>query len=232
MRNALRRVDLFFAHGPEARRLVLELGLPVDRLRNGVAPIAGLEARPRAGLPAPRIVFAGRLHPEKGPDLLIRALAAMERPPPTLMLGSGDMEDELRRAVGNAGLGRVVRFMGWRPDPAPFIAGASAVAVPSRHEAWSQVAVTAMGLGVPVVGFAVEGLPITLGSGRGMLVPPADPAALAEALEDVVAGRRSVDRGDARAYAFRFSPSRVASVYGSAYRALAAREALAATSAA
>jgi glycosyltransferase involved in cell wall biosynthesis len=232
MRSALRRVDLFFAHGPEARRLVLELGLPVDRLRSGIAPVAGLDARPRAGLPSPRIVFAGRLHPEKGPDLLIQALAAMDRPPPTLMLGSGEMEDELRRAVRKARLHRVVRFLGWQPQPASFMAGASAVVVPSRHEAWSQVAVTAMGLGVPVVGCAVEGLPITLGAGRGMLVPPADPVALARALDDVIAGRRSVDHGEARAYAFRFSPERVAAVYGSAYRALVAREELAATSAA
>ena len=232
MRGALRRVDLFFAHSPQARRLVLELGLGADRLRSGIAPVGGPDVRPRADLPAPRIVFAGRLHPEKGPDLLIEALAEMNRPPPTFVLGSGAMEGELRDQVRRAGLSKVVRFMGWQAEPASFIAGASALVVPSRHEAWSQAAVTAMGLGVPVVGCAVEGLPLTLGSRRGVLVPPADAPALAHALADVIAGRRTVDRAGARAYALRFSPQRVASVYASAYRTLVAREELAATSAA
>jgi glycosyltransferase involved in cell wall biosynthesis len=78
----------------------------------------------------------------------------------------------------------------------------------------------AMGLDVPVVGTAVEGLPITLGAGRGVLVPPEDPAALAAALSDVVAGRHTTNVEDARAYAHRFSPERVAAVYASAYRSL------------
>ena len=144
----------------------------------------------------------------------------------------GELEPQLRARVEQLGLTRCVRFTGWQPEPASFIAGATALAVPSRHEAWSQTAALAMGLGVPVVASAVEGLPLTLGAGRGVLVPPDDPAALAAALEEVIAGRHSVDRGAARDYAFRFSPARVASVYASAYRSLVAREAREAVSAA
>ena len=225
MRNALRRVDLFFAHGPQARQLVLELGLPANRLRTGISPVPELDASPDPDLPSPRIVFAGRLHPEKGPDVLVEALAMMERRPLTLMLGAGELEPQLRARVEKLGLTRSVRFTGWHPRPASFIAGASALAVPSRHEAWSQSAALAMGLGVPVVASAVEGLPLTLGAGRGVLVPPDDPASLAEALDDVVAGRQTVDCGAARDYALRFSPERVASVYASAYRSLVAHEA-------
>lgn len=225
MRGALRRVDMFFAHGPQARGLVLELGLPAARLRSGISPVPGLDARPKAGLPSPRIVFAGRLHPEKGPDVLLDAIALMNPTPPTLMLGAGEMEQQLRARVEELGLAASVRFAGWQSEPAPFIAGAAALAVPSRHEAWSQTAALAMGLGVPVVASAVEGLPLTLGGGRGMLVPPEDPASLAGALADAIAGRHTVDRDSARAYALRFSPARVASVYASAYRSLVAREA-------
>jgi glycosyltransferase involved in cell wall biosynthesis len=224
MRAALRRVDLFFAHGPEARRLVLEAGLPAQRLRPGLAPIAGLTARPLEGLPSPRIVFAGRLHHEKGPDLLLEAVARLERPPATLILGAGDLDADLRRRSHQLGLDRVVRFVGWQPQPERYIAGASVLVVPSRHEAWSQAAVIAMGLGVPVVGTAVEGLPITLGARRGVLVPPDDPELLAGSLEGVLAGRLQTDRRGARAYASRFSSARVAAVYASAYRALVERE--------
>ena len=225
MRGALRRVDLFFAHGPQARQLVLDLGLPAARLRTGISPVPGLDATPRTGLPSPRIVFAGRLHPEKGPDVLLDALALMDSPPPTLMLGAGEMEPQLRASVERLRLASSVRFAGWHSEPASFIAGAAALAVPSRHEAWSQAAALAMGLGVPVVASAVEGLPLTLSGRRGVLVPPEDPSSLAAALAGVIAGEHAVDRDAARDYALRFSPARVASVYASAYRSLVSREA-------
>jgi glycosyltransferase involved in cell wall biosynthesis len=62
--------------------------------------------------------------------------------------------------------------------------------VPSREEPWSQSALLALGLGVAVVGTAVDDLAHTLGGGRGVLVPPEDPRALAGALSRVLAGER------------------------------------------
>jgi glycosyltransferase involved in cell wall biosynthesis len=224
LRDALKRVSLFYAHGPAARRTVLAYGLPAVRLRPGLSSVDGFDSQPRPGLPAERVVFVGRLHSEKGVDLLIEALALIDRAVPTVVVGAGPMEPELRRLVHARGLKRSVAFAGWRPQPADWIAGASVLAVPSRNEAWSQAAVMAMGLGVPVVAASVEGLPITLGAGRGVLVPPEDPAALAAALEDVLAGRRTTNLEDARAYALRFSSTRVAAVYASAYRTLLAQE--------
>ncbi len=68
-----------------------------------------------------------------------------------------------------------------------------------------------LGLGVPVAGTAVDGLARTLGEGRGVLVPPEDPRALAGALSRVLAGERP---GPAlgRAYARQFTPSAAAAV--------------------
>src|SRR4051812_14594401 len=60
MREALERVDVFFAHGPSARDTVLAHGLPLERMREGISPVVGTHAHPLAGLPSPRIVFAGR----------------------------------------------------------------------------------------------------------------------------------------------------------------------------
>ena len=233
MRTALERVGLVFAHGPSARTLFADLGVGPDRLRSGVSAVDGLDARPLRGLPSPRIVFAGRLRAEKGPDLLIEALALLDDPPPALLLGSGPLERRLRRLARRRGLGPVVRFCGWRRDVARFLAGASACVVPSRHDAWSQTAVQAMGLRVPVIAAAVDGLPSTLGSSRGVLVQPEDPEALATAIERVLAGDLPVDHEDARAYAQRFTPERVARAYASEYARLAAGpEALRATEAA
>jgi glycosyltransferase involved in cell wall biosynthesis len=220
LREALLRVDLMFAHGPSTRALFSDLGVGPDRLRSGASAIEGIDARPRRGLPSPRIVFAGRLHEEKGPDLLIEALALLDDPPPTLILGTGPLERLLRRMARRMRVDRSVRFLGWRPDVARYIAGSSVCVVPSRHDAWSQTAVIAMGLGVPVVAAAVEGLPATIGSSRGVLVAPEDPAALAEGIDRVLAGELAVDREEARLYAQRFLPDRVARAYADEYRQL------------
>jgi glycosyltransferase involved in cell wall biosynthesis len=220
LRSALQRVDRFLAHGPATRETALRAGLAAERISAGISAIPDDGAAAVVPLPRPRLVFAGRLHEEKGPDLLLEALALMPSPPRTYVLGSGPMEAELMDLACRRGLERTVRFCGWRPRIAPWLAGASACVVPSRYEAWSQTAVQAMALGVPVVGAAVEGLPLTLSEGRGVLIPPEDPAALAEALRAVLAGRRSTDLDAARAYAARFRPRPVAARYAALYREL------------
>jgi len=222
LRAALRRVDRFFAHGPGARRTVLDAGLPADRIRSGISPVAGMEARPRRGAPAGRIVFAGRLDPDKGPDVLLEAVALMRSRPPVIMLGAGRLEAELRAQRSRLGLGDRVEMLGWARDPAPVIAGAAVLVIPSRDESFSQTAVLGMGLGVPVIGTDVDGFPATLGGGRGIMVAPEDPVALAAAIDGVLSGRLSVDAPAARRFARQFEPERVASIYEETYRAITA----------
>ena len=83
----------------------------------------------------------------------------------------------------------------------------------------------APGARVPVVGTAVDGLARTLGEGRGVLVPPGDPRALAGALSRVLAGERP-DPALGRAYARQFTPSAAAAVYASASPAARCRAGL------
>jgi glycosyltransferase involved in cell wall biosynthesis len=215
------RLDCFFAHGPAARTWAARIGVPGDRIIAGESVIDGLDARPRADLPSPRITYAGRLAADKGPDVLVEALGLLEDPPPAFLLGDGELRASLEHQVAELGLGDVVRFSGWQPYPERFVAGASVHVVPSRQDAWSQSAVLAMGLGVPVVGTAVEGLPDTLGGGRGVLVPPEDPRALAGAIGAVLVGLCESDLDAARVYARRFRAERIAARYASVYRALA-----------
>jgi len=220
-RQAARRVDLLFAHGPSARAWATEIGLDDGRLRDGRSSVHGLSARPLPGLPTPRLTFAGRLRGDKAPDLLIEALALMGAPPPAYLIGDGPLRGPLTQLAAARGLDAVVHLPGWSFEPGRYIAGASVHVVPSREESWSQSAVLALGLGVPVVGTAVDGLARTLGNGRGTLVPPEDPAALAEALSRVLAGDRP-DPVPGRTYARQFTPSAAAAVYARAYRQLIA----------
>ncbi len=220
MARALRRVDAFFGHGPATGAEALRLGLPPSRLREGRSAIEPPMAVRNPELPSPRLVFAGRLHREKGPDLLIEALGLMRRPPPTFVLGAGALVGELRRRVEELGLGSVVHFAGWQIPVGPWLAGASACVVPSRREAWSQTAVTAMAYGVPVVGSAVEGLPLTLAERRGVLVAPDDPEALAHAIGHVLEGRALTDLAGARRYAAGFTAGRIGAHYAEIYAQL------------
>jgi glycosyltransferase involved in cell wall biosynthesis len=118
------------------------------------------------------------------------------------------------------GVDGTVRFCGWVDEPGPWVAGAAIQACPSRDESFSQAAALAMGLGVPVVGTEVDGFPDTLGEGRGILVPPEAPGALAGALEGVLTRRLRPDLEAARHWARQFDVHAVAAAYERAYAEL------------
>jgi glycosyltransferase involved in cell wall biosynthesis len=183
--------------------------------------VEGLSARPWPGLAWPRITFTGRFRDDKAPDVLVEALALLGALPATYLVGDGPMRQALTRLIQVRGLEGVVSLPGWSYKPARYVSGASVHVVPSREESWSQSAVVALGLGVPVIGTAVDGLARTLGDGRGVLVPPDDPPALAAALCRVLAGERP-DPGPGRAYARQFSSGAAAVLYLDAYRHLLA----------
>jgi glycosyltransferase involved in cell wall biosynthesis len=220
MADVAERVNLFYAHGPDARSGALRVGVAGDRIRRGVSPVVGMDTPPRTGLPSPRIMFTGRLSPDKAPDVLIDAIAHMASPPPVMILGAGVMADDLQAQVRRLGLQRSITFHGWQDDPGAWVGGASVQACPSRDEAFSQTAVLAMGLGVPVVGTNVDGFPETLADGRGVIVPPEDPQALATALEQILAGHSRPDTDAARDWALQFETERITTVYEQAYSEL------------
>jgi glycosyltransferase involved in cell wall biosynthesis len=169
-----------------------------------------------AGLPSPRLTFTGRFREDKAPDVLVEALALLDTPPAAYLVGDGPMRETLAQLVRARGLQAVVKFPGWSYKPSRYVAGASVHVVPSREESWSQSAVVALGLGVPVVGAAVDGLVRTLDNGRGVLVLPENPPALALALARALAGQHP-DPGPGRSYARQFTPSAVAALYFTEY---------------
>jgi glycosyltransferase involved in cell wall biosynthesis len=217
MAAAVGRVDRFYAHSPGARAGVLAAGMRPERIVLGVSPVDGLEAVERVGLPRPRIVYTGRLTEDKGADVLVEAIALMAAPPAVLMLGAGVLEPSLRARITALGLRDVIELCGWQEDPGTWVAGAAVQVCPSRDEAFSQAAVLAMGLGVPVIGTRVDGFPATLADGRGLIVEAEDPAALAGALQDVLDRRRRTDVIGARAWAQQFALGRITSRYEDDY---------------
>jgi glycosyltransferase involved in cell wall biosynthesis len=104
-----------------------------------------------------------------------------------LLAGGGDMEDELKRQVLDLGLRRAVTFLGTRDDAPLLLQAFDVLALPSLWEGLPMVVLEAMAAGCPVVASAVGGLPDVIEDRvSGRLVPPADPAALAFALADLL----------------------------------------------
>lgn len=220
-RTAGARVGAFFAHGPAARAWAAAIGMDGGRLRQGRSSIEDLSAEPLPDLQSPRITFTGRFRADKGPDVLVEALALLDDPPPCYLVGDGPMRQELAELVAARGLEPVVQMPGWSLRPGGFVAGSAVHVVPSREESWSQSAVLGLGLGVPVIGTAVDGLAVTLSGERGFLIPPEDPGALAGAIARVLAGQRP-DPAPGLAYARQFTPGAAAAEYYAVYTGLLA----------
>jgi glycosyltransferase involved in cell wall biosynthesis len=189
---------------------------------------AGPEPSPPPG--ELRLAIVGRLIGIKGHEVLFRALARARERLPGLELevaGDGPLEEELRATVAAFGLERSVTFLGRVAPAGPVLERASVVVVPSLGEGFGLVALEAMERGRAVVASAVGGLPEIVDDGRtGLLVPPGDPEALADAIVALAGdGSRVAAMGAAgrrRALA-EFSQERctdrIAALYGTALAA-------------
>jgi glycosyltransferase involved in cell wall biosynthesis len=176
--------------------LALERGVPAQRVHfvpNAVKPPTVLAAPfSEEGRP-PRIVAAGRLHPKKGFDVLIAALALLRDQDQAFdceIAGEGDERARLEGLIAQHGLGDRVRLVGWR-DASAFLATGDVFAFPSYQEGFPLVLLEAMAVGLPVVSAAIPGPVEMIADGAdGVLVPPGDPAALARGLAGVIATPR------------------------------------------
>jgi glycosyltransferase involved in cell wall biosynthesis len=221
LRPTAGRIDRFYAMGPAAWQFAVAAGVRTDALRPARSPIAGLSATPRRGLQTPRLTFAGRFSPDKGPDVLVDALRLLARADlSAYLLGDGPLRGPLADRIAHRGLSGQVFLPGWVDRPWAYIAGSAVHVVPSREEAWSQSAVLGLGLGVPVVGTNVDGLADTLSRSRGIGVAPDDPHALSRAIADVLDGRAQLDRPGAIRYARQYTASRIADFYLAEYQAM------------
>ena len=129
------------------------------------------------------LLYVGQLIRGKGVHLLLEAMSKMKSPRTLDIVGTGNMEGELKAIAAKLGLADRVRFRGFQPDSLDWMRRAACVVVPSFwQEPYGLVAAEAVALGRPVVAFAIGGLPEAC-HGKATLVPPGDVAALAEALD-------------------------------------------------
>jgi glycosyltransferase involved in cell wall biosynthesis len=104
--------------------------------------------------------------------------------------GEGTERDRLLERRNSAGLERRLEFVGHAPAPATFLQSIDLLVNVSNTEGMPNAILEAMASGLPVVATAVGGTPEVVEEGvTGRLVPARDPAALAEALAELVADR-------------------------------------------
>jgi glycosyltransferase involved in cell wall biosynthesis len=192
-RCTLHAVDAVVATSQATRRSLLA--------RHGLAPsrvqvaVPGVEAAPltRADQAGTRLACVASLTPRKGHHVLIEALGRLADRPWTLVCagpsGPDGHADRLRDQVDAAGLGERVLMVGPLPpeDLADLYARTDLLVLASRAEPYGMVVSEALARGIPVLATAVDGVPQALGRAAdgslpGLLVPPNDAAALADAL--------------------------------------------------
>jgi glycosyltransferase involved in cell wall biosynthesis len=138
------------------------------------------------GADIPLVLGVGRLAQQKNFSSLLQAvaIARQSRALRLLLIGSGPLRDELLREAESLGIADAVEIMPPVPNPMPYLAGASVVALPSWWEGSSNVLLEALACGTPVVASRTAGnAEDVLDFGRyGLLVDPDDPAGMATAL--------------------------------------------------
>ncbi len=143
------------------------------------------------------VVAAGRLHPLKGFDLAIEAIAAMpQHLRPHLVIAGEPSEDftgyldQLKTSANRLGVANTVSFIGpqSRMDLATLFREARVVLIPSHSETYGLVALEAAASGVPVVAAASGGLSEAVIDGEtGIVLPSRDPQVWADALSELLA---------------------------------------------
>jgi glycosyltransferase involved in cell wall biosynthesis len=141
------------------------MGIPGDRI------VVGTVAAMARHKDYPNLLEAARIVVSKREDVAFYAI------------GNGPEESRIRRAARRLGISGKFIFAGFQENPQDHLAGFDVFVLASRREGFGGAAVEAQAAGLPVVACRTGGLPEVVCHGRnGLLVPPRNPEALAEAI--------------------------------------------------
>jgi glycosyltransferase involved in cell wall biosynthesis len=203
----------------EARAMAAGLDVAVEPMPVNVALFTPAQA-PRS---ADRFLFVGRLNQQKGIALLLEALARGGSGASLDVAGDGADRAALEARARDLGIAARVRWHGAQSQEqlVPLYRAAAAVVIPGENEGLGLVAVEAQLCEAPVIALRSGGLTDVVDDGRtGVLAPPGDVLALAEAMNAVLARAdrgASLGKAGRAAAVARYSPDVVASRYASIY---------------
>ena len=191
--DAVRRVLVEDHRIPDAKVVMIHnSGVELDTF--GPDGRNGLELRQELGLDpkAPVVGTIGRLVYQKAHDVFLRAAHLVTKAVPDvqfLIVGEGPLRPALERLTGDLGL-HTCRFAGFRPDIPNMLSLMDVFALASILEGSPVVILEALGAVRPIVATRIDGVTDVLRHGvTGLLVPPGDPAALADAIVSLLKDR-------------------------------------------
>jgi glycosyltransferase involved in cell wall biosynthesis len=176
-----------FRLAPEDRLRLIRNGVALFEKYEGAARVRVLdELCVRLKFRTPVIGTVARLHRQKGVVHFIRAAEIVVRANPSatfVVVGGGPLEKEIRGEVARRGLGDRVILAGERADALDLMSVFDLFVLPSLWEGLPLVLIEAAGMGKPIIATDIDGSREVIRDGEtGLLVPPADPAALAGAI--------------------------------------------------
>ncbi len=211
----------------ERHRFVIPNALPWEDIE-AAAPCGGYEAHAVAS-GVPLLVYAGRFDDQaKNTDALVQALVDLHRRRHfrALLFGDGPGRSRAQAQVEQKGLGEAIRLPGRSQHVWPAMKAASAFVSVSLFEGQPNAVLEAMACGCPLVVSDIPAHREILDESSALLVDPRDPAAVAAALEQVLANpaqaRARAER--ARGQARRFALQSVAGAYEALYRSIVERD--------
>ncbi len=216
-----RGADAYIAISEGVRRVLLEGGVPPERVRvvqSGIdlAKFEGLKPRPlvRAELGLDAATFAvgnvAALAPHKAQNDLLRAAAivcAGRNDVRFFVVGEGDLRPDLESLARSLGITERVTFTGFRTDALDLLRAFDVFAMSSYLEGLGTSIMDAQALGVPVVATRTGGIPELVEDGvTGLLSPPRDPEAFARTILRILEddGLRAACAGAAREQSYRY----------------------------
>ena len=202
LRRLAIRNPMFAAISADIEHQWLAMGVPPDRMIRMASGVDAGHFRPGESAaestlpPRPRVMFTGRLHPQKSLDLLLRAWVevAKQTPANLVLVGDGPDRQSLTDLANDLKIADRVHFTGSVPDPAEFLRAADVFVLPSVAEGLSNSLLEAMATGLPCLASDIGGNTDLLESGKtGWLVPPgkieAWSSAMIHAIDDPEAAR-------------------------------------------
>ncbi len=219
-----------FSHAAQAKLLCIYNGVDLETY-HPMPREAGDDVRRRLGVPfhVPMVMTMGRFSPDKGHECVLETARLLAAPLPNLhwvLAGEGDQRADLEARCRDLGLDGRIRFPGWLTDVPRALAGCDLFVLPSVREGFGRVLVEAMAMRKPVVAARTGGVPEVVVPGEtGILVPPRNPEALAQAVRAMIANPKLAEyfgqNGRHRAEE-RFSLSRHVQAVSHVYDALVA----------
>lgn len=226
-----RGVSHFVTNTPDIKKYLLGKGIAPER----VTPINNLVTldqtvpplnRETLNTPPDAFVFLvlARLHPVKGIDDFINALAKVPENAYGWIAGDGAEREKLETLTKQLGISHRLRFLGWREDKEALLGATNALVVPSHSEPFGNSFAQGWAAGCPLITTASQGPIQFVQSGTdALMVPIADSDALAHAMTELIQdknlGTRLAAEGFKR-YEEEFTPRACVTAYRDLYETL------------